>query len=114
MTNRNAKLFLIKLKPDWFSLNLQKKAMKVIIEQLSENEISKRGIKNWPVWEKEVSVFDWYYDSKEQCLFLEGDVMVKTPDGEFQIKKGDFVTFNEGLKCTWHVKKPVRKHYKFY
>jgi len=23
------------------------------------------------------------------------------------------VTFPEGVKCTWHVKKPIRKHYNF-
>lgn len=88
--------------------------MQVIIEKLSDSEINLKGIKNWPIWEKEVSVFDWFYDSKEQCLFMEGEVIVKTPDGDVQINKGDFVTFNEGLKCTWQVLKPVKKHYKFY
>jgi len=87
--------------------------MKVIIEQLSEKDISTRGIKNWPIWEKEISVFDWFYDSQEQCLFLEGEVTIKTPEGDFSINKGDFVTFKEGLKCTWQIKKPVKKHYKF-
>lgn len=86
----------------------------VNIENLSPEEITKRGIYNWPVWEKEISVFDWFYDTKEECLFLEGNVVVNTPEGEFEIKKGDFITFNKGLKCTWHVKVPVKKHYKFY
>jgi uncharacterized cupin superfamily protein len=88
--------------------------MKVTIEKLSESEIAKQGITKWPIWEKEVSVFDWFYDSKEQCLFLEGEVTVKTADGEYHISKGDFVTFHEGLKCIWEVKKAVKKHYKFY
>ena len=86
----------------------------VLIENLTPEEISKKGIKNWPIWEKEIAVFDWYYDSKEQCLFLEGEVVVNTPNGDFMIKKGDFVTFEKGLKCTWNVNKPVKKHYKFY
>lgn len=85
----------------------------VIIEKLSNNEIARRGIKQWPIWEKEASEFDWYYDSEEECLFLEGDVDVKTPEGVFNIKTGDFVTFKQGLKCVWVVKKPVRKHYFF-
>lgn len=86
---------------------------KVIIEKYNEEEISERGIKNWPIWEKEISEFDWYYDSQEQCLFLEGEVIVKTKEEDFKIIKGDFVIFSKGLKCTWKVIKPVRKHYHF-
>ena len=29
------------------------------------------------------------------------------------IRAGDLCTFPEGLSCTWDVKKPVNKHYKF-
>ena len=85
----------------------------VIIEKLSGEEIAKRGIMQWPIWTKEISQFDWFYDSEEQCLFLEGEVTVKTPEGDFNIKAGDFVTFKEGLKCVWVVKQPIRKHYFF-
>lgn len=86
---------------------------KVIIEKLSNEEIIKRGINHWPIWEKEVSKFDWYYDSEEECQILEGEVEVDTPEGKFSIKAGDFVTFKEGLKCVWNVKKLIRKHYNF-
>ncbi len=53
-------------------------------------------------------------DTTEQFYVLEGDVEVETEDGQ-KIKFGanDFVTFPEGVKCTWHVKKPIRKHYNF-
>ena len=27
--------------------------------------------------------------------------------------KGDLVTFPQGMECTWHVIKPIRKHYNF-
>jgi uncharacterized cupin superfamily protein len=87
--------------------------MSIIIKKLSENEIAERGIKNWPVWEKEVSTFDWFYDSPEQCLILEGEVTVKTDEGDFEIKAGDYVEFPQGLKCTWNIKKDIRKHYNF-
>jgi len=87
--------------------------MEIKIEKLSESEITDRGIKSWPIWTKEVSEFDWYYDSQEQCLFLEGKVLVKTEQGNFEINKGDFVTFPQGLECTWKVLEPVKKHYKF-
>ncbi len=83
----------------------------VIIEKLSNDEITKRGIKSWPIWTKEVSRFDWYYDSEEECQILEGEVEIKTPDGNYTIKAGDFVTFKVGLTCVWDIKKPIRKHY---
>ncbi|MCD4729391.1 MAG: cupin domain-containing protein [Bacteroidales bacterium] len=86
---------------------------KVIIEQLGETEINQRGIRNWPVWEKEVSRFDWSYNSDEECLILEGEVIVKTGEVVFTIKKGDFVTFKSGLECTWDIKKPIKKYYNF-
>ncbi|SHH19751.1 cupin domain-containing protein [Thermosipho atlanticus] len=87
--------------------------MEIRIKKLSDKEIEELGIKNWPIWTKEVSVFDWYYDEKEKCYFLEGEVEVETQDGKtYTIKKGDFVEFPKGLKCIWKIKSPVRKHYK--
>lgn len=83
----------------------------VIIEQLSEDEINRRNIRQWPVWEKEVSRFEWQYDGQEQCLILEGEVVVEAPEGTYTIKTGDFVTFRDGLNCVWDIKKPVKKHY---
>ena len=85
----------------------------VIIEILTEKQIAERNIKSWPVWTKEVSTFDWYYDGDEQCLIIEGDIEVETQEGKYVIKAGDFVTFKKGLKCKWNVKKAVRKHYFF-
>lgn len=86
---------------------------KIIIESLTEEEIRKREIRTWPIWEKEVSVFDWFYDGQEQCLFLKGEVEIECDEGRYKIVAGDFVTFLPGLKCIWHVLKPVRKHYNF-
>jgi len=85
----------------------------IIITKLSDKIISSRGVRNWPVWEKEVSRFDWEYSNDEECLVLEGEVDVETGQGTFSIKEGDFVTFKKGLRCTWDVKKPIRKHYNF-
>ncbi len=86
---------------------------KVIIEKLNDEEVQQRGITNWPVWEKEISRFDWEYNGDEECLILEGEVTVETKEGSFTVKKGDFVTFKQGLKCVWDIKKPVKKHYNF-
>lgn len=86
---------------------------KIIIQKLSEQEIQERNIRSWPVWEKEVSRFDWYYDSEEECLILEGEIVVETTEGNAHINAGDFVTFKKGLRCVWQVNKAVRKHYNF-
>ena len=71
------------------------------------------GIKSWPIWEKEVSRFDWHYNFTEECYILEGKVVVETPDGNVKFGKGDFVTFSKGLSCVWDIKEPVKKHYNF-
>ncbi|MBU1091162.1 MAG: cupin domain-containing protein [Candidatus Omnitrophica bacterium] len=88
--------------------------MEIRIEKLNQEEIKKRGINSWPIWEKEVSRFDWHYDTVEECPLLEGKVNVETKDGKIaSFAKGDFVTFPKGLSCVWDIKEPVRKHYNF-
>ena len=87
--------------------------MKIIIEKLSENVIEEKGIRSWPIWEKEVSRFDWHYDQIEECLLLEGKVVVETDEGKVEFEKGDFVTFPRGLSCIWDIKEDVKKHYNF-
>ena len=88
--------------------------MGIEIKRLSDSEVKEMGIDSWPIWEKEVSVFDWYYDQTEDCLLLEGKVTVETKAGEkVEFGKDDFVTFPKGLSCTWNIKQPVKKHYRF-
>lgn len=86
---------------------------KIKIEKPKEEKLKKANVYNWPVWEKEISRFEWYYDEDETCYFIEGEVEVTTADGEkYIIKKGDWVEFPKGLKCIWEVKQPVKKYYK--
>ena len=87
--------------------------MKIEISDVSENEISKRGVFSWPIWSCEVSEFDWEYDQRESCLLLEGEVEVSSDIETVSFGAGDFVVFPRGLKCRWKVIKPVRKHYTF-
>lgn len=88
--------------------------MDVKIQKLTQEELAKIGVFDWPIWTKEVSQFDWDYDSIEECYFLEGEVTLKTKDSNnLKFGKGDFVIFPKGLSCTWDIKKPVRKHYNF-
>jgi hypothetical protein len=80
----------------------------------TDDTLARLGARSWPIWTKEVSTFDWTYDSSETCFFLEGEVVVK-PEGGAPVKigKGDLVVFPQGMTCTWEVKQPVRKHYRF-
>lgn len=88
--------------------------MEIKVQKLSEEQLKKIGVFNWPIWTKEVSRFPWVYDSVEECYFLEGEVTVETKDGKsVSFGKGDFVSFPKGLSCTWDIKKAVRKHYNF-
>jgi uncharacterized cupin superfamily protein len=72
------------------------------------------GVKRWPTWSKEASVFPWTYGDQEIAYILEGEVTV-TPDGgtPMTFGAGDLVTFPAGMSCTWEVKKALRKHYRF-
>jgi uncharacterized protein len=87
--------------------------MEVTVKKITEEEIGKMGIKSWPIWTKEVSEFDWYYDSMEMCYILEGKVKIKTKTGEVTFGKDDFVTFPKGLSCKWIITEKVKKHYQF-
>ena len=87
--------------------------MKIIVTTLSDTEIAEKGIKKWPVWNKEISKFDWFYDTTEHCLILEGRVIVETSSEKIELKAGDFVTFPSGLSCKWDIKENIKKHYNF-
>jgi len=84
------------------------------VEQPSKETLEQMGISGWPIWEKEVSKFDWYYDEKETCYLLEGKVTVTNKDGaSVSFGKGDLVSFPKGLNCMWEIHEAVRKHYNF-
>ena len=92
---------------------MQKTASKILVEKPTAQRLQDLKVFSWPIWTKEVSSFDWFYDEKEVCYFLAGEVTVKTADGESSFGQGDLVTFPQGLQCVWNVKKPVKKHYQF-
>ena len=72
------------------------------------------GVYDWPIWKKSVSTFPWSYDQKETCYILRGRVIV-TPDGgePQEFKRGDLITFPEGMSCTWEIIEDLEKHYAF-
>ena len=84
------------------------------IEKPGEEKLKSMGVSSWPIWEKEVSKFDWHYDEQESCYLLEGKVTVTTKEGKsVNFGVGDFVVFPKGLSCVWDIQAPVRKHYRF-
>ena len=88
--------------------------MKIEIRKPTDKDLEATNILSWPIWEKEISRFDWHYDSTEECYLLEGRVVVETEDGgKVEFGKGDFVIFPKGSSCIWDIKAPVKKHYNF-
>jgi len=82
------------------------------VHKATEEEI--KEMEQLSIWEKEVSSFPWEYSDKETCLIISGAAEVVAEDGS-KISFGveDLVTFEQGLKCTWNITKPIKKYYKF-
>ena len=85
--------------------------MMITVKKATEAEKAK--MKPMSIWECGVSEFDWYYDSEETCLLIEGEVTVSYDGGSVSFGAGDYVVFPKGLSCIWKVTKPVKKHYVF-
>ena len=86
----------------------------IIVEKPNPEKIQVMGIPSWQIWTKEVSEFDWHYDTNETCLILEGEATVTGKDcNTVTFGKGDLLVFPQGLSCTWKITSPIRKHYKF-
>jgi uncharacterized cupin superfamily protein len=83
--------------------------MQIIVKKPTNAE--KQAMQSQLVWTCEVSEFDWYYDSEETCLLLEGEVTVTYNGGSVNFGAGDYVVFPKGFSCVWKVTKPVKKHY---
>ena len=88
---------------------------KIIVEHHpTEARLNELGIRACPTWSKEPSSFPWSYSEREIAYIREGEVTVTPDSGEpVSFGAGDLVTFEPGLKCTWQVKKHLRKHYLF-
>ena len=85
--------------------------MQIIVKKPTGAE--KQAMQSHSTWSCGVSEFDWFYDSEETCLILEGEVTVTYDGGSVSFGAGDYIVFPEGLSCVWKVTKPVRKHYVF-
>ena len=86
----------------------------VKISRPIQAELDIMGVDTWPIWEKEVGTFPWFYTEPETFYVLEGKVKVELDEGgSVEFGKGDLVTFAQGVGCRWDVQEPIRKHYKF-
>ena len=86
--------------------------MITIEHKVSPAKLDVLYVDDWPVWSKEISEFDWQYDSNETCYIVEGKAIVTPENGEpVTIETGDMVNFPKGLKCVWKIIEPIEKHY---
>lgn len=88
---------------------------RIIVEHNPDaTRLSELGVTKWSTWTKEISVFPWTYGEREIAYVLEGEVVVTPENGEpVKFAAGDLVTFPAGMSCTWDVRRPLRKHYRF-
>ena len=102
------------MRPGGITMARSKKPLTIEIEKPSKGKLEKDGIEDWPIWEKEISTFDWHYDENETCYILEGKATVAKKTGRsVTFAKGDLVIFPKGLSCVWKVHERIKKHYKF-
>lgn len=86
--------------------------MEIIVKKPTDEE--KETAKEWPIWEKEASLFPWEYETSETCHVLEGKAIVTPENGEpVEFGAGDWVVFPKGMRCTWEVTEKIKKHYNF-
>jgi len=88
--------------------------MRILVEKPTPGKLVQHGVKNWPIWTKEVSEFSWFYDTSETCYILEGQAVI-TPEGgqAVEINVGDWVEFPQGMSCQWKITRAIKKHYQF-
>ncbi|WP_242863220.1 cupin domain-containing protein [Caloranaerobacter ferrireducens] len=104
--------------PEYLKIKMERKKEdynmeSIKIKKISLEEAKKLGIDSWSHWECEPSTFDWEYDEQETAYVFEGDVIVTTPEQTVHITDNMLVSFPKGLKCTWEVRKKIRKVYTF-
>jgi len=88
--------------------------MEIKVEKPTEEMLKELRVRDWLIWEKGVSRFDWHYNETEVCYIIQGTVVVETKDGnKLELKRGDLVTFPKGFSCIWDIKKPIKKHVNF-
>ena len=86
---------------------------KIETKPMTLEEAKELGIESWGRWECEPSVFNWEYSAQETAFVFEGDVIVTAEGEDTRISENMLVIFPKGMKCTWNVRKTIKKAYKF-
>jgi uncharacterized cupin superfamily protein len=61
-------------------------------------------------WECGSARFNWFYDSDEFSIFIDGDAYLMGRNGrERHFKQGDMALFHAGSSCEWRVPDHVKK-----
>ncbi|HOT30558.1 MAG TPA: cupin domain-containing protein [Petrotogaceae bacterium] len=84
-----------------------------VVEFPMEERLRSLAVKEWEIWEKDISEFDHIYDSTETFFVLEGRALLEFKTHKVEVEAGDLVQIEKGAKCHWSIKEPVRKYYTF-
>ncbi len=62
------------------------------------------------VWQCSEGKFNWYYNSDETVLILEGSIVLESDTmSPTRYSAGDVIFFKDGARAKWHVEGHVRK-----
>tara|TARA_B100000575_G_scaffold91014_1_gene72330 strand:- start:80 stop:424 length:345 start_codon:yes stop_codon:yes gene_type:complete len=63
------------------------------------------------LWRCEPMTFEYEFPGDEYIYVLSGELHIQTKDGDYDLKQGDIVMFNKGVKSTWTVKSSFKKFF---
>jgi len=110
ISKRN-KRFDVWLKNEKGIVKYYKKPLFVFVRKPTKTEFAE--MRAMPVVRSKAGEFDCFYEVEETALIIEGEATVKYGERKVSLRAGDYVIFPKGLSCSWQIKKPVKKHYKY-
>ena len=63
------------------------------------------------LWRCEPMTFEYEFPGDEYIHVLLGELHIQTKDADYDLKQGDIVMFNKGVKSTWTVKSSFKKFF---
>ena len=63
------------------------------------------------LWRCEPMTFEYEFPGDEYIHVLSGELHIQTKDADYDLKQGDIVMFNKGVKSTWTVKSSFKKFF---
>lgn len=84
------------------------------VERPGKGKLKELDVDSWQEWIRDASEFPWSYPKTQVCYILAGRAQVTDFEGEtIRFARGDLVTFEEGLLCTWKIREKIRLKYAF-